>query len=677
MRGIILFLSLSLVLPILGQANAAEKPVLGAWGIETQHISATVRPGDDFYRYVNEGWLKTAAPPPGLPYANAFTEAYLRTQDQLRKLISGILASKPAPGSDEAKIAALYSSYIDLARRNERGLSSIMADLDAIRAVTTHEEAARVLARPVSTSPIASGVIIDDKNPRRYVIGAGQGGLGLPSREYYLTAAQPFEGHRAAYLAYIASTFERAGMSGGKDRAEAILAFETKLAEAHWTPAERRDPVKSYHLMPFEKLLSYAPAFPWEAYFAAAGYGRPVEVVLTTDTSVKKSAEIFRAADIETIKSYLAFHLIDQLAPFLTEELDQANFDFYKKRLSGIATRQSAAEIAQVLVTQTFGEILGRVYVKAYFPADYRAKMDRMVANLRDAFRKRLEANPWMDEPTRKAALVKLEAVVSHIGYPDRWRDWFSVEFDPADSVANLLKVLAFQRADTIAMLGEKRRDWQWPWPAVEINAGYSQELNSITFPAGILQSPFFDPYADEAVNYGSIGAVIGHELGHGFDDMGSQSDEKGALRNWWTDESRAEFGKRTDVLVEQFSAYSPIPGMRVNGRLTLGENIGDLGGLTIAYEAYREFVAKEQGGQAPVIDGFTGDQRFFLAWGQLWRDFTTPDMARQNVLSDPHSPNEFRVNGALRNVDAWYAAFGIKVGDKLYLPPEKRVSIW
>jgi endothelin-converting enzyme/putative endopeptidase len=282
-----------------------------------------------------------------------------------------------------------------------------------------------------------------------------------------------------------------------------------------------------------------------------------------------------------------------------------------------------------------------------------------------------------MDEATRKAALVKLAAIVKHVGYPDRWRDWSSVFFDPADPVGNRRKAVAFQRTDAIAMLGEKRREWQWGSPATEINAGYSPKMNSITFPAGILQPPFFDPNADDAVNYGAIGAVIGHELGHAFDDEGSQSDEKGALRNWWSDASRAEFSKRTAVLVQQFDAYVPLPGVHVNGELTLGENIGDLGGITIAYEAYRIFVDQEQGGKAPVIDGFTGDQRFFLSWGQLWRGFTTSDMARQNLLSDPHSPHEFRVNGSLRNVDAWYAAFGVKEGDKLYLPPDKRVRIW
>ncbi|MBB1092691.1 M13 family metallopeptidase [Rhodopseudomonas palustris] len=668
---------ISPIVTLTAPARAGDKPVLGNWGIETQTISATVRPGDDFYRYVNEGWLKTAAPPPGMAYANSFVDAYQRTQGQLQKLIDGILVSTPAPGSDEAKIAALYRSYIDVAGRNQRGLSPIKSDLDSIWAIKTHEDAARLQGQPFFKSPIDIGVVTDDKKPERYVIGAMQAGLGLPSREYYLTAGEPFDGHRAAYLAYVADIFKRVGVADGGDRAKAILAFETRLAEAQWTAAEQRDPVKSYRLLSIAELQAYAPAFPWQIYLEAAGFSRPTELVLTTDTAIQKSAEIFKATDIETIKSYLAFHLVDDFAPNLTEDLDRASFAFNSTRLHGVPDQEALEKRAQTFVTSTFGEIFGRAYAKAYFPENYRAKMDRMIANIRAAFHKRLDANPWMDEATRKAAIVKLEAIVKHVGYPDRWRDWSSVAFDPTDLVGNRRKAEAFARADAIAKLGEKRREWQWSYPATDINAGYSPQMNSITFPAGILQPPFFDPNADDAVNYGAIGAVIGHELGHAFDDQGSQSDATGALRNWWTDVSRAEFSKRTAVLVQQFNGYSPLPGMRVNGELTLGENIGDLGGITIAHEAYRMLVDQEHGGKAPVIDGFTGDQRFFLSWAQVWRDFTTPDQARQNLLSDAHSPSEFRVNGALRNVDAWYAAFGVKDDDKLYLPQDSRVRIW
>jgi putative endopeptidase len=665
------------LLPQLGDAGAADRPALGAWGVETRHISGTVRPGDDFYRYVNAGWLKTAAPVPGLAYANAFTEAYVRTQGQLQALIDGILASRPDPGSDEDKIATLYRSYVDMDRRNALGLTPIAPELDEVRAIRDHADVAAVMGRPLAKSPMNAAVTVDDRDPRRYTIVLSQGRLGLPGRDYYLTAGEPYAGHRAAYAAHIGEVLRRAGFEAGAARAQAILDFETQLAQAHWTPEEMRDPVKTYHAMTLAELEAYAPGFDWRRYWASIGLGVPDKVVLQTDSAIQKSAAIVAETDIETLRAYLAFHYIDDLSPLLSAEWNDLNFAFYGTRLGGIAQQQSLANRAQAYIAGGFGEILGRTYARKYFPPSHREPMDRMVGHLRAAFRQRLAANAWMDEATRKAAIVKLDAIVSHIGYPDRWRDWSSVAFTPGDLVGNQRAITRFVVADSVARLGEPRRDWQWDYPATAINAGYSPSLNSITFPAGILQPPFFDPAADAAVNYGSIGAVIGHELGHAFDDQGSQSDENGALRDWWTPSARAEFDKRAAGLVAQFDGFTALPGLNVNGRLTLGENIGDLGGLTIGLDAYRAYVQEQHGGQAPVIDGYLGEQRYFLAWAQLWRDYTTPDTLRQNVLSDPHSPSKFRVNGPLRNMDAWYTAFGVKEGDALYLPPEKRVRIW
>lgn len=658
-------------------AAAPQKPVLGAWGVETQHLSPSVEPGEDFYRYVNEGWLKTATPPPGLPYANAFVDAYLRTQAQLQALIEDILASKPAPGSDEEKIATLYRSYVDVAKRNALGLAPLQSDLDAIAAIASHGDAARIMARPFMKSLIGVGVSVDARRPQRYVAVAGQSGLGLPSREYYLSAEEPFAGHRAAYADYIADVFKRAGIDGGAQRAKAIVALETGIAAAHWSPAEMRNPVRSYRLLGIDALQAYAPGLAWSDYLSEAGLGEAQELVLTTDTAVQALARLFAETDIETLKSYLAFHCIDVRAPVLSEEWDKANFDFHVRRLAGVQEQQSLNNRALTFLSGEFGEVLGRAYARRYFPQDYREQMNRMVDHLRAAFHVRLEANAWMDEATRREAIAKLDAIVSHVGYPDRWRDFSSVSFDPGDLVGNWRRIAAFELADAVKALGEPRRDWMWEYPAMEINAGYSPQSNSITFPAGILQSPFFDPFADPAVNYGSIGAVIGHELGHAFDDQGSQSDATGALRNWWSDASRAEFSKRADMLVQQYGSYSPMAGMTINGELTLGENIGDLGGLTIAYDAYQMHVRAVDGGKAPVIDGFSGDQRFFLAWAQLWRDYTTPAMKRQNLLSDPHSPGEFRANGSVRNFDRWYTAFGVNEGAGMYLAPGERVRIW
>jgi endothelin-converting enzyme/putative endopeptidase len=659
-------------------AAPAGKPVLGSWGVETQNISKTVKPGEDFYRYVNEGWLATAQPVPGFPYNNAFTDAYLRTQVQLQALIDGILAASAAANSDEGQIAALYRSYVDVARRNELGLTPIKADLDAILAAASVDELIALTARPILPSSVMlGGVLTDDKNPTRYVVATVPGGLSLPSRDYYLAEGEAYAGARQAFVAYAAGVFTRAGIADADVKAAALLAFETKIAETHWTPTEKRDSIKSYHLMTRAELNAYAPGFPWDQYLAVAGFGEAKEVLLLQDTGTQKLAKLFAETDLETLKTHMAFHFLDAMSGSLSEEWEKASFDFYSGTLAGIKEQLSLANRAQAFLHDAIGEVLGRAYAKAYFPEASRAIMDEMVANLRTVYRKHLTEAPWMDEPTRKQALIKLEAIVSHIGFPERIRDWSGVTFDPQDLIGNRRKISEFENADAKRKLGESRRDWQWPYPAMEINAGYSTQLNSITFPAGILQSPFFDPHADIAVNYGSIGAVIGHEIGHAFDDQGSQSDETGALRNWWTDASRAEFNKRTEALVAQYNAYSPLEGMTVNGQLTLGENIADLGGVTIAYEAYQLYVAQNQGGSAPVIDGFTGDQRFFLAWGQVWRDRTTPDMARQNLLTDVHSPGEFRANGPLRNFDAWYAAFDVKEGDKMYLPPDQRVKIW
>ncbi|MBL8641005.1 MAG: M13 family metallopeptidase [Alphaproteobacteria bacterium] len=657
-------------------AALSKKPVLGTWGIETQNISKNIQPGDDFYRYVNEGWLKHAAPPPGIPYANSFIDAYLRTEAQLAEMMASIKSANFSEASDEYKLNALYSSFVNIEKRNALGVSPIKDDLDALLKVSTHEEAAKWMAKPLVSSFIAVHPATDEKNPQRYVLHAIQSGLGLPAAEFYTLTGHPYDGHQQAYRDYIQSIFDRAGIPDGKNRADSILALEKQIANIHWSPTEQRDPVKTYHKMTIDELQNYAPELPWKSYLSEAGYANQQEIVLMTDTSIQGLAKLFAATPVETLQSYLAFHYINSFAPVLSQEYQEANFAFFGVRLSGTPEQQSIENQALALIGKELGEILGRAYVQRFFPDDYKKKMDAMVYNLRAAFKSRLEANEWMDEPTRKEALAKLNAVVNRIGYPNKYRDYSSLVLQPDDIVGNLKAIAAYEKKDSLKKLNEKRRDWQWDYPASEINAGYDPSNNTITFPAGILQSPFFDPYADAAVNYASIGAVIGHELGHAFDDQGSQSDGTGALRNWWTGVARENFKKRTDILVEQFDHFSPIKGMNVNGHLTLGENIGDLGGLSIGYEAYQMHLAKEENGKAQVLDGFTGNQRFFLAWAQLWRDYTAPETMRQNLLRDPHSPSEFRAN-TVRNLDPWYDAFDVKEGDKMYLPPEKRVKIW
>ena len=527
-----------------------------------------------------------------------------------------------------------------------------------------------------TASVIGIGVGLDPGQPKRYVPQIMQSGLGLPSPEYYLLPGEPFVGHRTAYRDYIEATFKRAGVDDPRGRADAILALETQIAALHWTQTEMRDPIRMYHLMKTDELKSFAPEFNWTVFLDEKKFGDQAEIVIGTDTAVQNLAKLVAATPVEIWRSYLAFHYIDDFSEVLSDEWQQAHFEFYSHRLEGIAQRRPLKARAISFVSRMLGEPLGRVYARQYFPPEYRQQMEKLVANLRAAFRNRIDRNAWMDIATRKEAMAKLDAITAHIAYPDRWLDYTAVRLDATDLAGNVRAVSRFNEADSLAALTEPRRDWQWPYSPQTVNAGYDPSLNSITFPAAILQPPFFDPDADPAVNYGAIGAVIGHELGHAFDDQGSRQDADGALRNWWTDASRSEFDRRAAVLVDQYNRFSPIDGMHVNGALTLGENIGDVGGLTVAYDAYRLSVEQELG-RAPDIEDFSGDQRFFLAWAQVWRTLATPDAQRQLVLSDPHSPGQFRTNGVVRNVDAWYAAFGVKEGDALYLPPDKRAKIW
>jgi endothelin-converting enzyme/putative endopeptidase len=401
------------------------------------------------------------------------------------------------------------------------------------------------------------------------------------------------------------------------------------------------------------------------------------QLKVVTDTAVRDTSKLFAETPVADLQSFMLFKTLDGWADSLSEPWVQAHFDFHRKTLMDVPQRRAADLEAVADVNGSFGEEIGRIYVDEYFGKSDRAKVDEMVGYLRSAYRERIQKNPWMDEPTRTEAVAKLDEIVSHIGFPDRWHDRSAVRIDKTDLIGNQARLIDWARADSIKKLSEPSRDWEFPYSPQEVNAGYMASLNSITFPAGILQPPFFDPNADPAVNFGAIAAVIGHEIGHGFDDQGSRSDGSGKIRDWWTAASRGEFEKRTAGLVDQFNQFEPVPGVHINGRQNLGENIGDLGGLSVAHAAYRQFVDEKQGGKAPVIDGYTGDQRFFLSWAQLWRNITKEAEERRRLLSDNHSAGEFRVNGIVRNVDAWYDAFGVKPGDKLYLPPEKRVKIW
>jgi len=654
-----------------------QAPELGAWGVDTASLSTTVRPGDDFYLYGNEGWQRTAKIPPGFSALTSFTSAFLRTEQQLADLMESIRTSPQPEGSPEAQVADLYRSYVDLARLNALGLSPLQPEIDTIRGLRTREEVARIMARPFVPSVVEAGVVPDPEQPLRYTVLVQQGGLGLPTPDYYLRPEAPFPGHRRAYRQYIEGVYRRAGIGDAAPRAAAVLALETAIARLHWSPTEMRDRVRMHHPMKTAELPAYAPGFEWAAFLGELKFSGQAEVVVSTDSAIRGLAKLFAATPVETWRSYLLFHCIDSRAEYLSEDWQQAHFDFHSRSLAGIDERRPLDKRAVQEVSDLLGENVGRAYVKRYFPKEHREPLDRMVAYVRDAFRERLRSTPWMDEETRVQALAKMERIKTRLAYPDRWHDFSTLRVEADDLVGNLGRRAEWSRADDLARLGESRRDWEWPLDPQEINAGYVASDNSINFPAAILQPPFFDPHADPAVNFGAIGAVIGHEIGHAFDDQGSRSDGEGRLRNWWTARSREQFRRRTAALVAQFDAFSPLEGMHVNGKLTLGENIGDLGGLAVALDAYHRFVAQEQAGRAPVLDGFTGDQRFFLAWAQVWRTLATTEAQRARLLADPHSPGPLRVNGVVRNLDAWYDAFPVQEGDKLRLAPDDRVRIW
>ncbi len=660
-----------------GKAELSRKAQLGEWGIQTHHIAQTTEPGDDFYRYVNDGWLKTAQLPKGMSRFNSFTEVFLRTEQQLQTILEQLQAGTLDKGQTGNQVRDLYLSYMDEATIESRGLAPIQDEINAILQSQNYEQIARWMAKPLHASTVGIGVGLDPKKPEQYVLMLYQSGLGLPERAYYLRDKEPFVKIRAAYLDYMQSVFQRSGIDRPRERAEAVLAFETELAKVQWTPEQQRDRLKNFHPMTREQLLEFAPGFDWPAFLNEYQVDGEDRFVVNTDSAIQASALLLAKTPIDVLRSYLAFHFIDNCAPFLPKAFADARFAFYGGQLEGIDEQRDRPYRGLNLVNSLLGELLGELYVEQYFPASSKTEMESYIPYIREAFRSRIAASTWMDEATRREAYAKLDGFTAKIAYPDKWKDYSNLNIQSDDLLGNYRRAVEWHMADERAKLHEPRRDWEWGMSPQTVNAYYSSTSNEIVFPAAILQPPFFDPNADPAVNFAAIGGVIGHEMGHGFDDQGSRSDGKGVLRDWWTESTRADFESRTSKLVAQYDAYEPLPGTHVSGQLTLGENIGDLGGLSIAHTAYLEFVDKEYDGRAPVLDGFTGEQRFFMGWAQIWRQLSTEDTLRKQLLSDPHSPGEYRVNGVVRNMDDWYRAFNVESDDELYLPPADRVHIW
>jgi putative endopeptidase len=663
-------------------AAPSGKAQLGSFGVDLTARDLTVKPGDDFNRYASGQWIDTYVLKDYETNYGSFNQLRDRAEEQTRALMDELLASKNlAAGSNGRKLRDFYASFMDRAGRDAAGIKPLQPVLDRIAKIDSKDKLIAAFGNAGidgSSAPFGMGVGIDRKDPNQYQVGLGVGGLGLPDRDYYLNQDARFVKIREAYLAHIQRMLGFAGVSGAdaKARAEAVLALETALAKPQWERVKLRDRDKTYNQFTYAELQQKFPGYDWAAQLRAQGMPQPDKLNITTPDVIQPVIDIVNATPLATWRDYLAFHAVDGNADLLSSEIDAASFEFNGKVLGGQKAQREDWKRALALVGGRggLGEALGELYVARYFKPEAKAAMDQLVENLRTALRSNIEQIGWMGEATKAEAYRKLASFRPKIGYPSKWKDYSSVTIKADDLLGNAVAMREFNRADQNRRVGQKTDREEWGMTPQTVNAYYNSAFNEIVFPAAILQPPFFDVHADAAVNYGGIGAVIGHEMGHGFDDQGSKSDADGIQRNWWTDEDRARFEQLTKALGAQYDAYCPLEGQCVNGGLTMGENIGDLGGVSMAYTAYQLSLG---GKPAPVIDGLTGDQRFYLAWAQVWKSKYRDEALLRQLKTDPHSPGMYRANGPLRNLDGWYRAFEVKQGDAMYLAPEKRVQIW
>ncbi len=652
----------------------ADSPELGSFGVDLTAIDKSVDPGDNFYEYVNGEWLKTFKIPDEHSSYGSFTMLTERTEQRLKAILEELLRSRAQAGSPEQKIRDFYSSYLDINAINSKGLAPIAGDIALIDQLSSTEEIAAHFLNPAlrMKTPIAATIGPDAKRPERYAVYITQSGLGMPSRDYYLD--ERFAEKRAKYEAYVATNLSLADFADPNDAAARVVAFETEIARAHWDPAKRRNRDLTYNLKNLEQLEAFAPSLPWRAMFASAGLQSVNEFVLREDDAVRAIADIIATTAPATLRDYLKFQLINANADVLPSAFDDANFAFFGSELKGAPRQKDRWKRSIAAVDASLGEAVARLYVERHFPPGSKAAMDNLVLDLRAVLKERLATLDWMSEDTRGRAAEKLAKFRAKIGYPEKWRDLSALTIVAGDPYGNAKRAQKFEWDFEVARLGEPVDRDEWSISPQTVNAYYNPTLNEIVFPAAILEPPFFDPKADTAVNYGAIGAVIGHEIGHGFDDQGRKSDGDGVLRDWWSSADAEHFSARAREIGAQFAAYEPIEGFAINGDLTMGENIGDLGGLAIAYHAYKLSLG---GKEAPVIDGVTGDQRFFLAWAQAWKRIVRDEQLKNQIATDPHSPAQFRVNGVVRNMNAWYEAFNVTPDDDLWLDPEHRIQIW
>ena len=679
--------TLTLLLTACGQDNTqsievAEVEVVSPMnekhsGLLLENMNTAIRPGDDFNAYVNGTWIETNEIPADRASNSVGLIVHEEATENVKIIIEESANGDFAKGSDEQKVGALYASYMDMETRNQLGVTPLEAEFAKVDALENHQQLAVHFAQENKVGvdqPFALGQYVDFKDPTTYMMYTWQAGLGLPDREYYFEEGERSDEIRAAYVSHIETMFEKAGLANGEEAANMIMALETRMAAEHMKKEQTRDMVALYNKVPLDELPELMPDFAWDEYLGTAGIEGIDGLVVTQLDYMRALNDIIKDTSMDDWKTYLTWKVLTANAGLLNEELDQENFEFYSKTLRGVEQPLPRWKRAVGNVNNNLGEVVGKVYVARHFPPEAKERMLDLVNNLIKAYEISIKELDWMGDETKAQALDKLSKFTPKIGYPDNWEDYSRLDIEEADLVGNMRRSALFVYEKNLARQGGPVDRSEWGMTPQTVNAYYSPPLNEIVFPAAILQPPFFDLEAEDAVNYGSIGAVIGHEIGHGFDDSGSTFDGDGVLRNWWTDEDKVEFEKRTAKLIDQYSAFKPFDDLNVNGEFTLGENIGDLGGLSIALLAYKLSL---DGKEAPVLDGFTGEQRVFIGYAQGWLGKSRDEALRQQINTDPHSPRQYRVNGVVRNVPEFYEVFDVVETDALYLAPEDRVKIW
>ena len=661
------------VIPHVGKSVGRAE--LGNWGVDLTGRDVTVKPGNDFWSYANGSWSKRTEIAPDRTVVGGFTTLSDLSEQRVRAIVEDLAKTKGASGTPAQQIGDMYASWMDTATIEARGAAVLTPYMAEIDAVEDRAGLLKLFATQTYFAPIGVGITPDPADPTRYVAVAVQGGLGLPNRDYYLKEGAKYDAFRTAYRKYVIDMQTLAGIPDAAAKADRIIALETAIAKAQWTPERTRDVTQSLNPMNRAQLAALAPQFEWNTVLNDLGLAKVDTVIVRETTAIAAAGAMLDSVPLSTWKDYLKYHFLRMNASNLPRAFDDTNFAFFSKTLRDQPVQRDRWKRGVSLLGVTLGEAVGQKYVQRYYPPSSDAQMAELIANLRASLADRITGNSWMDAATRAEALKKLAAFDPRIGHPTKYIDYSPMPVKRDDLLGNALRSRKFQWDLQLSRLPKTVDRTLWNMTPQTVNASYNPLQNQITFPAAILQPPFFDPNADPAVNYGAIGAVIGHEIGHGFDDQGRRFDATGTLRDWWTPETAAKYQTRADALGKQYDAVTALPALNINGKLTMGENIGDLSGIETAYGAWRKYVS--QHGEPPVKDGLTGDQRFFLSYAQAWRGKRREGAVREQLLTDPHAPEFARTNVVVRNVDAWYKAFDVKPGDALYLPPEQRVHIW